>query len=48
MGVLELIKQFEDNFYPISDQKKSLLKKKIKRNGDSLLIRYGKLESLWR
>ena len=30
MGVLELIKQFEDNFYPISEQKKSLLKKQTK------------------
>lgn len=30
MGVLELIQQFEDNFYPISEQKKSLLKKQSK------------------
>ena len=30
MGVLELIQQFEENFYPISDQKKSLLKKQSK------------------
>ena len=30
MGVLELIKQFEENFYPISEQKKSLLKKQSK------------------
>ena len=27
MGVLELIKQFEDDFYPISEEKKSLLAK---------------------
>ena len=25
MGILELIEQFEDDFYPISDEKKSLL-----------------------
>ncbi|VRQ06286.1 phage protein [Streptococcus pneumoniae] len=25
MGVLELIKQFEEEFYPISEEKKSLL-----------------------
>lgn len=25
MGILELIEQFEDEFYPISDEKKSLL-----------------------
>lgn len=25
MGVLELIKQFEEEFYPLSDEKKSLL-----------------------
>lgn len=25
MGILELIKQFEDDFYPISNEKKSLL-----------------------
>lgn len=30
MGVLELIQQFEDNFYPISDAKKYLLKKQSK------------------
>lgn len=30
MGVLELIQQFEENFYPISDQKKSLLKTQSK------------------
>lgn len=30
MGILELIQQFEDNFYPISEQKKSLLKKQSK------------------
>lgn len=28
MGVLELIKQFEEEFYPISEEKKSLLIKK--------------------
>ena len=27
MGVLELIKQFEEEFYPISEEKKSLLAK---------------------
>jgi gp20 len=27
MGILELIKQFEDEFYPISEGKKSLLAK---------------------
>ena len=42
MGVLELIQQFEENFYPISDAKA------IKRDRDSLLVRYGKLENLWR
>ena len=31
MGVLELIQQFEENFYPISDQKKSLLKNNQKK-----------------
>ncbi|VSE44460.1 phage protein [Streptococcus pneumoniae] len=25
MGILELIEQFEDEFYPISDEKKTLL-----------------------
>ena len=30
MGILELIQQFEENFYPIIDQKKSLLKKQSK------------------
>ena len=30
MGVLELIQQFEENFYPISEQKKSLLEKQSK------------------
>ena len=30
MGVLELIQEFEENFYAISDQKKSLLKKQSK------------------
>ncbi|MCY7073344.1 hypothetical protein [Streptococcus oralis] len=25
MGILELIEQFEDDFYPLSDEKKSLL-----------------------
>lgn len=30
MGVLELIQQFEDNFFPISEQKKNLLKKQSK------------------
>lgn len=25
MGILELIEQFEDEFYPISEEKKSLL-----------------------
>lgn len=25
MGILELIEKFEDDFYPISDEKKSLL-----------------------
>ena len=27
MGILELIEQFEDDFYPISEEKKSLLAK---------------------
>lgn len=27
MGILEVIKQFEDEFYPISEEKKSLLVK---------------------
>lgn len=27
MGILELIEQFEDDFYPISEEKKSLLVK---------------------
>ena len=40
MGVLELIKQFEEEFYPISEEKKSLLIKKP--------LSTGKLESLWR
>jgi len=48
MGVLELIQQFEENFYPISDQKKISFEKTIKRDRDSLLVRYGKLEILWR
>lgn len=30
MGILELIQQFEDNFYPISEQKKTLLEKQSK------------------
>lgn len=30
MGILELIQRFEENFYPISDEKKSLLKKQSK------------------
>ena len=30
MGVLELIQQFEESFYPISDAKKTLLKKQSK------------------
>ena len=29
MGILELIEQFEDDFYPISDEKKSLLIKQL-------------------
>lgn len=28
MGILELIEQFEEEFYPISEEKKSLLIKK--------------------
>ena len=27
MGILEVIKQFEDEFYPISEEKKSLIVK---------------------
>ena len=38
MGVLELIQQFE----------KISFEKTIKRNCDSLFVRYGELESLWR
>ena len=30
-GVLELIQQFEESFYPISDAKKTLLKKQFKK-----------------